>query len=154
MLLWVSSATRAARAMDRAALDAIRKATEKAGRHMPPHVLALTHIDSLRPFAEWSPPLDVNAPKSAKESSVRAAMDAATRELAIPLSQTVPVRADTAEAAYNIDALWAAITAAVPLAKRSRLQRCLAGEASAWSWSGVLAQAGKAGRIISREILR
>ena len=121
---------------------------------MPPHVLALTHIDSLRPFAEWSPPLEVNAPKTAKEKSVRTAMEVAARELDLPLAQTVPVRADTAEAAYNIDALWAAITAAVPEAKRSRLQRCLAGETAAWSWSGVLAQAGKAGRIISREILR
>ena len=154
MLVWVSSATRAARAMDRAALDAIRSAAAKAGRHMPPHVLALTHIDSLRPFAEWSPPLEVNAPKTAKEKSVRTAMEVAARELDLPLAQTVPVRADTAEAAYNIDALWAAITAAVPEAKRSRLQRCLAGETAAWSWSGVLAQAGKAGRIISREILR
>ena len=154
MLLWVSSATRAARAMDRAGLDAIAAAAAKAGRHVPPRVLALTHVDGLRPFAEWSPPLDVSAPRTAKEISVRAAMEAVARELSLPLQQTVPVRADTPEAAYNIDALWAAITAALPEAKRSRLQRCLEGEAAAWSWRGVLAQAGKAGRIVSREILR
>lgn len=153
MLLWVSQATRAARAMDRAALDAIAASAAKAGRQVPPRVLALTHIDRLRPFTEWAPPLDVNTPRTAKETSVRAAMEAAAGELSLPLAQTVPVRADTAEDAYNIDALWAAITAAVPHAKRSRLQRCLAGEA-AWSWSGILSQAGKAGRIISREILR
>lgn len=153
MLLWVSSATRAARAMDRATLDAIAAAAAKAGRHMPPRVLALTHIDGLRPFADWAPPLNVEKPQTAKETSLRAAMEVVARELAVPLAQIVPVRADTPEAAYNIDALWAAITAAVPQAKRSRLQRCLQGEASAWSWSGILSQAGNAGRIISREIL-
>lgn len=154
MLLWVSSATRAARAMDRAALDGIAAAASTAGRHAPPRVLALTHVDGLRPFGDWAPPLNIEAPQTAKETSVRAAMEVVARELALPLSQMVPVRADTPEAAYNIDALWAAITAALPQAKRSRLQRCLQGEAAAWSWSGILSQAGNAGRIISREILR
>jgi predicted GTPase len=154
MLLWVSAAPRAARAMDRAALDAIAAAAAKAGRHAPPRVLALTHVDGLRPFGDWTPPLNVDAPQTAKETSVRAAMDVVARELATPLSQMVPVRADTDETAYNIDALWAAITGALPQAKRSRLQRCLQGEAAAWSWRGILSQAGNAGRIISREILR
>lgn len=154
MLLWVSSATRAARALDRAALDAIVTAVARSGRRMPPRVVALTHIDGLRPFGDWSPPLNIDAPQTGKEKSVRAAMEVVARELAVPLSQMLPVRADTAQAAYNIDALWAAITAAVPEAKRSRLQRCLEGESAAWSWSGILSQAGQAGRIISREILR
>lgn len=154
MILWVSAATRAARALDRAALDGIRSAAHAEGRHGLPVVVALSHVDGLRPFGEWAPPLDVEAPKSGKEKSARAAIDVVARELSVPASQVVPVRADAQAAAYNIDTLWAAMTAALPEAKRSRLQRCIKGEAASWSWSGVLAQAGNAGRIISREILR
>ncbi len=153
MLLWVSAATRAARADDRTALDALRASFTRSERSMPPLLVALTHIDALRPFAEWSPPYDVNEPQDAKGRTIRAAMDAVARELAIATAQIVPVRADAEHTAYNIDALWASIAAALPEAKKSRLQRCLEGASEDWSWTGVLSQAANAGRIISRGLL-
>lgn len=153
MLLWVSNATQAARADDRAAIDALRAAFARGERSMPPLLVALTHIDALRPFGEWAPPYDVNEPTTAKGKAIRGAMDAVARELAVATAQILPVRADAEASSYNIDALWASIAAALPDAKKSRLQRCLEGASKAWTWTGVLSQATNAGRIVSRGLL-
>ncbi len=62
MVLWVSSATRAAREIDAQALAAIRNHfAAEPNRRRPPMLLVLTHIDGLRPFNEWEPPYDLAA---------------------------------------------------------------------------------------------
>jgi predicted GTPase len=57
LILWVASATQPARQPDRQGLDTFSSwAKAQLARRVPPVVLALTHVDELRPAAEWTPP--------------------------------------------------------------------------------------------------
>lgn len=154
LLIWVTAATRAARARERAVLDALRANEAANARGKVSTLVVMTHIDMLRPFALWEPPYDVQQPASAKAQSIRGALDAVVRELGVAAGSVLPVRSDKGETEYNIDAVWASIAEALPDAKRSRLQRCLKGAGEAWTWGGVLAQAANAGRIVSRGLFR
>ncbi|MDX2201847.1 MAG: GTPase [Hyphomicrobiaceae bacterium] len=152
MIIWVLSATRAARAADKAAMDAVRQHLESQHRAAPPTVVALTHIDRLRPFNDWSPPIDLVAQPSEKAQNIRAAVDAAVRDLALAPQRVAAVRADAQP--YNIDALWALVLEALPEAKRARLQRCVRGVRGDWSWRAALSQAANAGRLVARTVLQ
>src|SRR5262245_3013971 len=56
LVLWVAAATQPARANDRSALDVFRaRAAADPLRRAAPVLLALTHIDQLRPAADWAP---------------------------------------------------------------------------------------------------
>jgi predicted GTPase len=82
LILWVAAATQRARAPDRRALDELRAwARAQLSRRAPPVLLALTHVDELRPANEWMPPYDVAAPAVAKARAIRAAMTVAASAL-------------------------------------------------------------------------
>ena len=154
MVLWISSAARAAREADANALAAIRAHfTAKPSRRQPPMLLVLTHIDVLRPFNEWDPPYDLTASTHSKSQSIRGAMEAAGTELGFAADEIVPVRADIAFAPYNIDAVWAKIIELMPEALRARLLRTLADIKSASAWSTFWSQAANAGRVIKGTFL-
>ena len=154
MVLWVVSATRAAREIDRQALDAIRSHfSAEPNRRRPPMLLVLTHIDSLRPFNEWEPPYDLSDAARPKSQSIRGAMEAASSDLGFAANEIVPVRVDVAVAPYNIDALWAKLMELVPEAQRARLLRTLSDIKSASSWAAVWSQAANAGRVIKGTFL-
>jgi hypothetical protein len=154
MVLWVSSATRAAREIDRRALAAIRERfTAEPNRRRPPMLLVLTHIDALRPFNEWDPPYDLARASSAKAQSILGAMQAAAADLGFAADEIIPVRVDIAVAPYNIDALWAKIIELVPEAQRARLLRTLADIRNASAWATLWSQAANAGRVIKGNFL-
>jgi len=147
MVLWVCSASRAAREPDARALAAIRNHFERQpNRRRPPMLLVLTHIDALRPFSEWSPPYDLNDVTSAKARSIRDAMGAAASDLGFDDGEIVPVRADIAP--YNIDALWAKVVELMPEAQRVRLLRTLRDVATVPAWRSIWSQAVAAGRVL------
>jgi uncharacterized protein len=154
MMLWVSSASRAARETDARALDSLR--AHFAGvpdRGQPPILLVLTHIDALRPFKEWDPPYDLAAPRNAKSQAIRSAMEAVSAELKFAADEIVPVRIDSSVAPYNIDALWAKIIELMPAAQRVRLLRILGDMKSASAWGALWSQAANAGRVIGGTFL-
>ena len=154
MILWIVSATRAAREIDRRALTAIRAYfVTETSRRQPPIILVLTHIDGLRPFKEWSPPYDLNAASGPKAQSILAAMEAAGSELGFAADEIVPVRCDAAAAPYNVDALWAKVIEVVPEAQRARLLRVLEDIKDASSWAVIWSQAANAGRVIKGTFL-
>jgi uncharacterized protein len=149
MILWVTSATRAAREIDAMALNAIRAHfSAEPNRRRPPMLLLLTHIDRLRPFQEWEPPYDLASPTRAKAQSIRAALEAAGAELGFASSEIVPVRIDVAVAPYNIDAVWVKIIELMSEAQRARLLRTLKDIQSASNWGLIWSQAVNAGRVI------
>ena len=153
MVLWVSSAARAAREIDRRALAAIRDHfAAQHNRRRPPMLLVLTHIDALRPFNEWDPPYDLAA-ASTKSQSILGAMEAAGSDLGFAANEIVPVRVDIALAPYNVDALWAKIMELVPEAHRARLLRTLSDIGNASSWATLWSQAANAGRVIKGTFL-
>jgi predicted GTPase len=116
-------------------------------------LLALTHVDALRPFNEWDPPYDLTVASSAKAQSILGAMQAAGEELGFAADEIIPVRVDIAVAPYNIDALWAKIIAQVPEAQRARLLRTLADIRNASGWASLWSQAANAGRVIGGTLL-
>jgi predicted GTPase len=155
MVLWVASASRAARELDRQALGAIRQHfAGEPNRRRPPMLLVLTHIDALRPFGEWDPPYDLAQASRPKARAILGAMEAAGEELGFAAADIVPVRVDAGAAPYNIDALWARIMELVPDAQRARLLRTLSDLRNAPAWSTLWAQAANAGRVIKDTFIR
>src|SRR5437763_8788215 len=107
LILWVASATQPARGPDRERLDEFRGwAKAQLVRRVPPIILALTHVDELRPAKEWTPPYDVIAPAGPKARAIRGALDAAGCALDFPADAIVPVAMPTDREFYNLDALW------------------------------------------------
>jgi uncharacterized protein len=128
LIMWVVSATQPARGPDRKRLDDFRAwANAQLGRRPAPLILALTHVDELRPALEWAPPYDINAPDQPKARAIRNAVTAAARALDLPADTTVPVAMPPGQEPYNIDALWATIAAQLDEAKLVQLDRLRVG---------------------------
>lgn len=124
LVLWVAAATQPARANDRRALDALKaRGTAQLARRPAPVLLALTHVDQLRPAADWAPPYDVATPTRPKAQAIRAAMDAVARVLGLPVDRIVPVAVPPGREPYNLDALWARIVLEMDEAKLVQLDR-------------------------------
>jgi predicted GTPase len=154
LLIWVASADRPDRALDRLALDAIRqKGIADPDRPAPPVLVVLSHVDRLRPFREWSPPYDIARPDGAKARSIREAMDAAAGDLARPLDTIVPVCLSPERGTYNADIVWARVAEALPEAKRTQLVRRIASARKGMDWRRLLGQAVGAGRLAADVVM-
>lgn len=154
LIMWVASATQPARAPDRNGLDDFRAwAKLQLARRAPPLLLALTHIDELRPAMEWTPPYDVIAPAGPKARAIRAAMDAAARTLDLPADAIVPVAMPPGREPYNLDALWARIAVELDEAKLVQLDRLRVGH-QGLSLRELADQLGNAGRMIIKGIVK
>jgi predicted GTPase len=152
LIIWVTSATRPDRETDRKALSAVRDhLIARIERRPPPIIVALTHIDQLRPSKEWNPPYNLESDGS-KASSIREALEVTAEELATPLQMVVPVCLDRTRGLYNVDVLWAKILDAMPEAQSARLLRVLVAKATEASWRTVWSQAVNAGRVITRAL--
>jgi hypothetical protein len=122
-------------------------------RRPPPILLALTHVDQLRPAAEWMPPYDIAAPVRAKAQAIRAAIDAVSRTLDIPASAIVPIAMPPGSEPYNVDALWARIAMEIDEAKLVQLDR-LRVTREHLPLRELAAQLGNAGRMVLRGIMQ
>lgn len=150
LLIYVVSASRADRQIDRNALDQIRAAfAAMPKRRLPPIVAALTHIDRLRPFQEWNPPYDLNTANQPKAASIKSALEATANDLALGIGDIVPVSLRPS-AEYNVDAVWACIADRLPDAQRAKLIRQLNDMIPNLNLKKVWSQAIGAGRILGR----
>jgi len=155
LVLWVASADRPDRDLDRAGLEAIRQNfLRNSDRPAPPVVVVLSHIDRLRPFQEWSPPYDVAFPDGAKARSIREAIDAAAEDLSLPVDRLVPVCLSPERGVYNVDLVWAKLTEALPAAKSAQLLRRIASARHGTDWRRILTQAAGAGRLAADVLWR
>ena len=153
LILWVASATQPARAIDRKSLDRFNSwAKPQLARRPPAVVLALTHVDELRPAAEWMPPYDVSMPVRPKARAIRAAMDAAARALDLRVEAVVPVAMPPGQPSYNVDALWARIALELDEARLVQLDRIRLGQ-SGLGLRELADQLGGAGRMIVRSLI-
>jgi uncharacterized protein len=154
LIMWVASATQPARGPDRKRLDDFRTwANAQLARRPPSVLLALTHIDELRPAAEWAPPYDVAAPAGPKAQSIRAALDATARALDLRADAIVPVAMPPGQESYNLDALWARIAVELNEAKLVQLDRLRVGQ-KGLRLPELAVQLGHAGRTIIRSIVK
>jgi predicted GTPase len=154
LVLWVASATQPARGPDRKRLDEIRAwAGAQLVRRPPPVLLAMTHIDELRPAAEWAPPYDVAAPSGPKAQAIRAAVNAVAGALDLRVDTIVPVAMPPGRESYNLDALWARIAVELDEAKLVQLDRLRVGQ-QGLSLRELADQLGHAGRTIVKGIIK
>ena len=152
LLLLACSAGSAARGADRRLLDEIRGFyQQQPDRIMPPLVVALTHVDQLRPRTEWNPPYNLAEPGSEKARQMADAVLAVAEDLALAADQLViPVclRPDTL---YNIEeGLAPAILESVPQAQRVKYLRCLRQYHKDQYWRRLWRQGIQSGRVLLR----
>jgi predicted GTPase len=154
LILWVANATQAARAPDVVALEALRKAAaSRVDRQPAPILLALTHVDQLRPTGEWLPPYDISNPVSPKARSIRAASATVAAALAFQLEDLIAIALRPGAEAYNIDALWAALRRALPKARYAQLDRLRLKTGWKRNLSEAYDAALRSGRILARAAL-
>lgn len=129
LIVWVASATQPARETDRQGLEQLRSWSQMQPiRRVPSVLLALTHVDQLRPAAEWQPPYNVTTPTGTKAQTIRAAMDLVAATLSIATSTIVPIAVPPGREPYNVDALWARIAIEIDEAKLVQLDRVRLGQ--------------------------
>ena len=152
LVLWVASAMQPAREADLKALDAFRGWSKaQLARRPTPILLALTHIDQLRPSAEWSPPYDIVSAASSKARSIRTAIDAICDTLTLAPEVIVPIAMPPDCNAYNIDALWARIAVEIDEAKLAQLDRLRVGH-QRLNLRELVSQIERAGRLLIKGI--
>ena len=150
LILWVCAAHRPDRQLDRVRLDLLR--SEFAARtdcRPPPVLVAVSHIDQLRPHREWQPPYDLQNPQGAKAVNIRAAVEAVAGDLAVPVATVIPVCL-ASERIYNVDdALWAAMLDRQDEAGKVRFLRCLEQRKREENWTLLRQQLANAGRWLT-----
>jgi uncharacterized protein len=152
LVLLVCSALSAARAADRGLLDAVRvRYQEEASRLMPPVVVALTHVDLLRPARQWEPPYNMSHPDSPKAEQIAGAVLAVSEDLALGSDQPVVPVCLKPGMEYNVDeGVAPAIIHSVPEAQRVKCLRCLRTAHAEDYWRKLWRQSVNAGRIALR----
>jgi len=149
LILWVCAAHRADRQVDRDKVDAVRAwQAARPERRPPPLLVAVSHIDQLRPLRAWQPPYDLLHPQGIKANNIRAAVAAVAADLAVPVATVIPVCLAEGRV-YNVDdALWAAILEQESEADRVRFLRCLEACKRAENWTLLGRQLANAGRFL------
>ncbi|MGZ5007312.1 MAG: GTPase [Methylobacter sp.] len=152
IILLAVSAINAARDPDKKMLQAIRDCFElKDKNSLPPVIVALTHIDQLRPVREWQPPYDVMNPGSIKAQAIRLMMDTVTAELNLNIDQVAPVSLKPGFE-YNVEeGLVPAIFQQLEQAKQVRYLRCLSEYHKQDYWRRLWRQSKRAGQYIAKK---
>ncbi len=149
MIIWVSAAHRPDRQTERQTLDALRTIqAARVDRRPPPMLIAVTHIDRLRPLREWLPPYDLTDSSSLKAMSIQAAVTALAADLDVPIANVIPVCLAEGRV-YNVaDSLWTAILNQMDHAQRTRLLRCRDESRREENWNLLRRQLANAGRFL------
>lgn len=152
IIVLVVSASNVARDPDKKMLQAIQSYFESKDKNSwPAIVVALSHIDLLRPVREWQPPYDVFKPDSAKAQAIRQAMDTVAAELGITLEQIAPVNLQPG-LEYNVEeGLVPAICQQLGHAKQVRYLRCLKAYHKEDYWRRLWRQSKGAGQFIAKK---
>jgi len=149
LILMVCSATTAARAPDLRLLDELRQRfAVNQHQSLPPILVALSHIDKLRPFGEWNPPYDLRDKNSIKACNIASALSALESDLSVPIERITPVclRSD---AVYNVsESLIPLVLQVLPDAERTMLLRLLREYHDGEYWSQLRRQAYNSGRLL------
>jgi predicted GTPase len=149
LVIMVCSAATAARAPDQRLLEELRQRYEANKlRSVPPVVVALSHIDHLRPLGEWNPPYDLRDEKSLKSRNISLAVETLKADLTVPTERIVPVCLRHG-AVYNVtESLIPVVLEVLPDAERIRLLRLLREYHDAEYWSQLRRQAYNSGRLL------
>ncbi|ABB57183.1 GTPase family protein [Synechococcus elongatus] len=113
----LTPATDPALASDRRCLQDLR-----SRRPDLPLLIGVTHVDRLRPWAEWQPPYDWQQGNRPKEVAMREAVAYRQTELADFSETVIPLaNANGARSSWNLEAIAAALLQTCPEAQQLRL---------------------------------
>ncbi len=147
LIIVVCAANQAARQADRQMLVSLRKRCRENSSDSPAIIVAMSHIDRLRPLKEWRPPYCLNPPGGTKAEHIVSASQCMIVDLEINIDQLVPLNLVDG---YNVDeGLVPAILRLLPLAKRSQYLRCLKSFHDENYWSKVWKQSKSAGLFLA-----
>ncbi len=140
-------------AAHRADRDADRQLVAALQALQPPPLLlvALTHVDRLKPMREWQPPYNVQTPDSPKAHSIRNAMDHLATALDLPVDQIVPVCLAPETPDDVTTSLLPSLYARFDQGRRRRLLRCLDAKRRQQQWSHLWTQAHNTGRFLLKQ---
>jgi len=151
LILLVTSVRNAARAADRRLLDALRAFYQaRPDRIMPPVIVAMTHIDTLRPLAEWNPPYNLAAPDGAKARTIADAAAAVAEDLGLGQGEAVVPLCLKPGQVYNVEETLAPaiVESAASEASRVKYLRCLREYHQEDYWRRLWEQAVHSGRLL------
>ena len=155
LLLWVAAANQPGRALDLQTLDLVRAAfSKRIDRKHPPILLAITHVDQLKPAREWTPPYDILRPLTPKEKSIRQAIDSVVQALKLTTASIIPVSLAEGVEPYNVELIWARIVELLPQAQQTQLNRLMTEARESWNFGQILSQAFSGGRAIFSEVIK
>ena len=151
LILWVTAAQHPDREQEAATLSRLRRRWEAhPERHPPTLLVAVSHIDLLRPRQEWNPPYDLNDQDNAKARNIFAAVEATAADLEVPIATAIPVCLAEGRT-YNVtDSLWTAVLAHQSAANRARLLRLRVEQKKAEDWTLLRHQLASAGRFLMK----
>lgn len=154
LVLIVSSAVVAARQIDRRVLDQLRQRFQlNPHRRLPLIVVVLTHIDQLKPFAEWDPPYNVLQPTNDKARRIAEAAAVVAGELCVSPEQVVPVCLHP-DRLYNVEeGLIPALIEWLPAASHAKALRCLGTYRDDIYWQQLWRQTVNAGRLFVKNVV-
>ena len=150
LLLVVCSAGSAARAADRRLLDAVRSFfQEEPDRVMPPLIVAVSHVDQLRPLNQWDPPYDLAEPDCPKAEQIAEVLRAVREDLSLCAEEPALPVCLKAGQLYNVEeGLAPLIVQSVSQAERVRYLRCLRHYHEEEYWQRLWQQAVNSGRLM------
>jgi predicted GTPase len=147
MILWVAAAHHTDRALDRDALDALRRSfAKRPDRGEPPLLVVLTHIDMPLPRRQ-------NGGKPGLGDGLSQTVDMLARDLAVRRDEIVPLTLRYDEAAPAIEPLVSAMAQRMQSAQRAQLLRLMADAAPRLTVGKLLRQGAKATWTAARSIL-
>lgn len=153
MIILVISSLDSARAADSGFIRELEAHYEVTfDRSIPPLIVALTHIDQLRPWREWQPPYDIAKPIDTKSKNIRSAMQIVANELNMALAQIAPICLKPGHE-YNIrEGLMPTLLQNLDRAKRLRYLRFIKKHEAEHYWQRLWSQSKNAGRFIASEV--
>lgn len=146
LIIMVCIANHPARDADKKLLQSMRFRFRQENRESPECIVALSHIDLLRPFREWSPPYGLNPAQGKKSEMIVAAMEATADDLELDVEHIVPINLQDG---YNVnEALVPTILRYLPEAQRHQYLRCLDSFHEENYWKRIWEQSKGAGVLL------
>ena len=146
LIILVCAANQAARDADKRMLTALRQRCRQKKTDGPALIVAMSHIDRLRPIREWQPPYCLDPPNGTKAIQIVSATQCVATDLDVDVDQVVPLNLRDG---YNVDeGLIPLILRQLPAARRSQYLRCLKSFHDENYWARIWKQSKTAGLFL------